>query len=113
MPRYLYKPVQELDFYVEWSTIVEAVVGWGTKESFRNEDPDFYAEERFERADRTGTSAIFGNASWDDDREEIFMQRGFIKRSQLKTLCDLLEQGHMQDDEEDAEINALLEPLDC
>jgi hypothetical protein len=59
MPTYIIKPSRDEDFYVWWSTVVDAPIWWG---------PRHYAPlgndarpERFARADERGTSA-----NWDD-----------------------------------------------
>lgn len=58
MPTYIIKPERETDLYVWWSTIVDAPVGWGDRADALAHGT---AEDRLERADRTGTSANWTN----------------------------------------------------
>lgn len=62
MPRYILKPEQESNFYVEWSTIVDAPLSWGAIE-----DLDIaISPEIKERIDLTGTSSAHGVDGWDE-----------------------------------------------
>lgn len=63
MPDYLIKPDPGADFYVCWSTVVDAPEYWGTKGELQKDvRPDGkWAEERFARADDNGTSANWDN----------------------------------------------------
>jgi hypothetical protein len=66
MPRYLIKPDPGRDLYVEWSTIVDAPIGHGTRAEWLGEGAD---PTRLDRADRTGTSAYrpLDIGAWDDE----------------------------------------------
>lgn len=63
MPRFIIKPERDVDFYVDWSTIVDAPCEWGPAAAFTEPIP----ADRLARADETGTSCrdprFFG---WDD-----------------------------------------------
>ncbi|MFE9099867.1 hypothetical protein [Actinomadura geliboluensis] len=65
MPYYILKPDPDRDLYVEWSTIVDAPVGHGTRAEWVAEG---IAPARLDRADRTGTSAYrpLAVGAWDD-----------------------------------------------
>lgn len=97
MPRIILKATPDQDFYVEWSTIVEAPVFAGIRERMlehlREDNPDIQsnpiakAEARLRRADETGTSAA-GPYSWfgawdEDDNGLIVEQRGVLPRHRL------------------------------
>ena len=109
MPSYVVKCDPNRDEYVYWSDIVEAPHLIGTRSEVRaylarigeaGEDP----AARFERADRTGTSALPGFYDWSDEGF-IVEQRGFLPRSRL---ADFARQ-QMADDQARYD---LLEPFD-
>lgn len=62
MPRYILKPEQDHDFYVEWSTIVDSPLSWGTFDDLQM----VVAPEIKERIDTTGTSSFHGVDGWDE-----------------------------------------------
>lgn len=67
MPTFIVKADPDKDLYVEWSTIVDAPIQWGTAEELS------IPEDRKERADLNGTSMRdddwFG---WDDEEFIIY-----------------------------------------
>lgn len=67
MPSYIVKADKDTDLYVIWSTIVDSPLSWGQAEDFPEENP-----ERFERANRTGSSSFDGFFNWDD--EEFYLR---------------------------------------
>lgn len=69
MPSYVIKPNPDEDRYVMWSTVVDN--GWilGTREQALRE-PDV-TEERLDRADANGTSALDQDYGWDE--KEIYV----------------------------------------
>lgn len=67
MPSYLLKIKPESQHYVLYSTIVDSVTAYGTKEDFQRDYPEDYPDERFERADSTGTSCKLGWYGYDDE----------------------------------------------
>lgn len=92
MPRHIIKPERDVDFYVEYSTIVDCPVGWGSREDFlkKREVQPSQQRERLERADETGTSSHLGIHAWKD--EEIWLcnvadDDRVIKRSDLRAFC--------------------------
>lgn len=93
MPTYILKASPDEDLYVEWSTIVDCPVGWGTRKETHAYDPNTNTEERLDRADKDGTSALWGNPpafGWDDEEFVVYSgldTPGTIKRSDLKEFC--------------------------
>lgn len=87
LPRSIVKPEKDKDFYVEWSTVVDAPTFYGTRadiiEHSKESDWRHIAEERLERADATGTSARWYKASWEDDEIYILEQTGTFPRSKM------------------------------
>ena len=55
MPTYIIKPSRDEDFYVWWSTVVDAPIGWGPRDYVPLDNEG--SPERFARADERGTSA--------------------------------------------------------
>ena len=99
--------------YVAWSDNVEAPTVWGDQaevaEALREWFPngeDSGAQERFDRADRHGTSALYRNGlgHWGD--EWIYKQAGIVNRPTLRAMLERYER-----DGEDANVLDLLEPL--
>lgn len=63
MGRYIMKADKDHDLYVEWSTVVDAPVGWGPAASFSSLDVG-----RKARCDETGTSMHDPQwGGWEDD----------------------------------------------
>lgn len=105
MPGFIIKPKPDEDFYVRYSTVVDSVTNWGSREeltrSLRTGEAD---PARFDRADEHGTSALDFDPpylGWHDT--EIQIREGvqdptepdtgdvpwsYIKRSDLRALCD-------------------------
>lgn len=69
MPRTIIKLAPDEDWYVVWSTIVDAPTYWGTRAELEARPGAHALPERFDRADATGTSAQWGITpepySWD------------------------------------------------
>lgn len=115
MPTIIVKPERETDFYVAWSSMVEAPTCWGPREYVAREmacwdGPEAAAPERFDRADQTGTSARYpsGDApegGW-DDRGFIYQQQGWLPRARLTALCERLGA------DERADVSDLLDPFE-
>ena len=125
MGRIVMKEAPDVDFYVEWSSVVEAPTFGGTRvetlehlaresDPWLREDAPHHPEQRLRRADKTGTSSQWVKAAglsspeegaWDDDGL-IYMQRGIAPRANIFTLTRrLLEQA-------DADVTDLLVPFD-
>lgn len=105
MGRYIIKPERDVNFYVEWSTVVDAPTAYGTRKQFlKYLDKD--GPKRMERADRLGTSAIAPFVHHWDDSGMIYEQQGWLKRENLRALCDRLIQ------DENADVSDLLTPFE-
>lgn len=92
MPTYLLKATQDTedsadDFYVGWSTVVDAPVSWGTYQEYLNENPE--NAERLERARRTGTSAYSkqNTGAFGDPLLVMNPEPGILQRADLKAYC--------------------------
>jgi hypothetical protein len=82
MGRALLKPKKDENFYVEWSSIVEAPVKWGTRRMFTSD----WNERELARVDEHGTSTGWYDG-WDDpDPGLMYEQRGRVKLEDLKDL---------------------------
>lgn len=57
MPSYIVKASRDEDWYVKWSTIVDAPCGHGTRAQLERMYPGVATPDRFQRADERGTSA--------------------------------------------------------
>lgn len=109
MPSFIVKPVADEDFYVTWSTIVDAPTGYGSRaELAESLGPQEGAPERFERADEFGTSmmdpALAGDRQWFGWHDKAFMLREWpipnarhdkgiyeVPRENLRALCERYE----------------------
>lgn len=108
MPSFLLKADPETDWYCLWSTIVDGPTYWGTRHELVREhyDPKQVALERFERADKNGTSArmpdIPESEQWFGWNDEEFVlgdcgpdyQEGgswSLPRSNLRAFCETLD----------------------
>lgn len=92
MPRYILKSEQESNFYVEWSTIVDGPLSWG---SFEDLDVAVTPEIK-ERIDLTGTSSAHGVDGWDEPAllvRELGTTRASweLPRASLKSFLEDLE----------------------
>lgn len=119
----IYKEAPDADYYIVWSSEVEAPIFGGTREDtlphlFYLDDrkPDrihewdeSHPERRLTRADQTGTSALWGNprdGSWDDKGGETYRQRGTVSRADLFVLTRRLGE------DEKADVSDLIEPFE-
>lgn len=115
MPSFIIKPKRDEDFYVEWSTVVDAPTFWGDREAMSNRfisRPQAGDDgKRMERADAKGSSCAGDIADWYtfDDRTFIWAQMGILDRDDLKPACDLMDAGHQYDG---PEIAKLLTPFE-
>jgi hypothetical protein len=108
MPSFLVKASPDEDWYCMWSTIVDAPTSWGTRTDLVRAayDAREVASERFDRADKNGTSArIPGTADADQwygwtDGPFILMEAGpdyreggcwLLPRENLRAFCEALE----------------------
>lgn len=106
MPRYIVKPRPSEDFYVIYSTVVDAPVVWGTREDMlTDEDTD---ESRMNRTDTYGSSTLWPSTQnpymgWNSQqhfqiREGIhpdYLPDGawacYVDRDNLRALCETAE----------------------
>lgn len=127
MPTFVYKEAPDVDFYIGWSTVVEAPVFAGTRtevlerltqqsDPWLREDAPHHPEQRMKRCDETGTTAMTGfttaegktypaDGAW-DDTGEIYEQRGTVKRADLFVLA------RRQAEDENADVSDLIEPFE-
>jgi hypothetical protein len=117
MPSYIIKPERDRDFYVYWSTVVEAPVAFGDREYILSylraeleRDSATSPQGRLRRADETGSSALWPSPSdpaygWDDN-ELIYQQQGTLRRDRLPELCKRLT------GDDHADVSDLLTPFE-
>jgi hypothetical protein len=127
MPTIVMKEAPDVDFYIGWSSVVEAPVWGGDREStltllrqesdpYLRDDAPHHPERRLERADETGTSAMWvttagmrdkypEEGSW-EDASTIYMQRGLVSRANMFVLTRRI----LEDD--DADVTDLLTPFE-
>lgn len=101
------KPDRNQDFYVNWSTVVEAPLDWGDRAEMLDVLSDEWRREhgshipmagisaphpRLLRADVNGSSSFLGEFDWSEE-QVIYMQRGWLARKDLPRACELLEAG--------------------
>ena len=118
----IYKEAPEVDYYVEWSSIVEAPTFGGAREEMLaylwetdRRKPEYvmeidpsHPETRLKRVDEYGTSALWGNprdGGWGTSGE-IYMQQGFVSRANLFVLTRRLGE------DENADVTDLVEPFE-
>lgn len=90
MPSYIVKPERDVDFYFEWSTIVDCPDAWGTRAELEASHHVPTSPERFERADTTGTSSLDGFFDWDDTEfvvREIGPETFVVDRANMRAFC--------------------------
>lgn len=100
MPHFILKPEPDSDQYVLWSTITEVPYYVGsramckTKLLLWGDGPDAAADERFDRADKTGTSSVDGLDGWDEGQTTgsvIVEQKGFVQLKDLPEVYRCIE----------------------
>jgi hypothetical protein len=117
------KESPDADYYIAWSSIVEAPLFGGTRaetlaylwetdqrkpEYVMEIDPS-HPETRLKRVDECGTSALWGNplsGSWEDEGGEVYEQRGGCSRANLFVLTRRLGE------DAGADVTDLLTPFD-
>ncbi|MFC4128889.1 hypothetical protein [Nocardia rhizosphaerae] len=95
------KPVRDEDFYVVYSSIVDAPIGCGTRAELLA-TYEHAAADRLDRADETGTSSKLGWYGWDE--QSITVREGFrpdaypanawaaiVARTDLRKLCESVD----------------------
>ena len=102
MGRKLIKPDASVDFYVEWSSIVEHPIRWGKRKKMVKWN---WSDKHLQDADTHG-STWPGKKRWD-----IYYQEGILYWKDLPAVIDIYESG--KDVElDDPRILALLEPFE-
>lgn len=115
MPKFLVKPVKDDDFYVEYSTVVDAPVGWGNREYYLSQG---VSERGMSRIDEHGTIAQWTYTdnegverhpydysdqefyidafTWEGVPEEYLEMRSTVRREDLKALIlDMDKDGYV------------------
>jgi len=95
------KPLRDDDFYVVYSSVVDAPIQFGTRAELEA-TYEFAAPVRFERADEHGTSSFHRWHGWDD--KVISVRGGFrpgaypanawcatVAREDLRALCESVD----------------------
>lgn len=115
MGRIIIKPSRDEDFYIEWSSVVEAPTAFGSRDemlAYLEDD----GVDRLSRAYETGTSAMFRCVSagregalycgFDDPGAFIYKQEGMLSRDRLRPLCERLR------DDPKADVSDLLDAFE-
>lgn len=115
MPNFIVKPVTAEDFYVAWSTIVDAPTAFGSREELAGLlRGDESKPERFDRADEYGTSMqdpeLPRDHQWFGWHDEAFMLREWpipnarydegtyeVPRENVRALCERYPDGDPTD----------------
>lgn len=102
------KPKADEDFYILYSSFVDSPVAFGSRAEFEEDEywDDFIGEvsaERFERADKFGTSAQWGSPAHGWHETELMVREGIVdptrgenvayglvKREDLRKFCESL-----------------------
>lgn len=102
--------VADRDLYVEWSTVVDDVITWGTRSELKDVGIDV---ERLDRAEKYGSSSHIGAGQWDSDGL-VVAQRGWLPRGRLGAYLDVRQLQYIEDkfDDDDPRILVLLDELD-
>lgn len=122
MPAHVMKEAPDINFYVEWSSVVEAPTFGGTRDEMfahlrtKPHAADNTPEMRLDRCDKTGTTSLWvGEAgmldryaeegAWNDGAF-IYAQQGLVARRDVFVLTRrLLADG-------DADVSDLLRPFE-
>lgn len=127
MPTFYYKEAPDVEYFVGWSSVVDAQTFTGNREEmlahlrsqadpYLSEDAPHHPDRRMERLDRTGTTSMWvehegmldrfpEEGSWEDDNY-IYLQQGVLTRENLFKLC------HRRDEDPEADVSDLLAPFD-
>lgn len=124
MGRCYIKIDKDHDAYAEWSSVVDSVVAYGTREDMIKSNLEWYGRsnettclQALDRADEHGTSARDGGpghlstGAWDDE-ELLIMEGGgpgHLKRADLQRYCELTCIGDVEPDW--AEVAKLITPF--
>ena len=108
MPRFIIKPKRDVDFYVDWSEIVDAPCVWGDRAEMLREGTN---PARLDRCDLKGSSCAGDIADWytwdrDKYRSVIYEQRGALAIDDMQALCDRIAAN------QNADVSDLLTPFE-
>lgn len=120
MPKYLIKPKRDVDFYIDWSTIVDDALAWSDRKGMLEMG---YEEERLDRCDQKGTSAYFFAVGWEGENGEdgeVWRQEGFLLYENMQEFFELAEKFYAIEgdvcnipvDDIHPDLLRLLEPLE-
>lgn len=98
MPSFIVKPNPDRDFYVRWSEVVDEVTACGSRaeltEYLTKFKPYWEADpERFDRADKTGTSsAAPAEYGWEHNKFFLgqYEEYRFVRREDLEAYADAI-----------------------
>jgi len=116
MPKYLLKPNPNSDFYLDWSTVSDDALAWGSREFMLEQG---YEERRLEDCDERGTSAHWFRV--DPEEGEVWVGCGWLPYSKMEeffgTIAESYPDGEELPDsytilEEHPELRDLLEEID-
>lgn len=101
MGHWIIKPVRDEDFYVVYSSVVDAPIQFGTRAQLEA-SYKHAAADRFARADERGTSNLDGWDGWDE--QTITVREGFrpgayppnawcatVARTDLRRFCESVD----------------------
>lgn len=92
MPTMILKPTPKSEKYVLWSSVVDAPVGYGTREALQSGPMGYdYTDDRFERAEQTGTSLRDGAYGWNSKYRSVIVSELGTKRKFYLLDLDNLE----------------------
>lgn len=123
MPTYILKVSPEKDLYIGWSSVTDSIHFWGTREEVIEREIDeakrradeivraarSEAEQRLDRADETGTSALWGNPPVYGFQSEglVWQNSGVLPRERIEEML-----GTYNDSIGDFEGEHLLKPFE-
>ena len=137
MGTFIYKEAPDVDYYVGWSSVVDAPVWTGNRaetlaylrrdsDPYLRDDAPHHPERRLERADATGTTSLWvtrasaesaefaahgyaEDGSWEDD-SFIYQQQGTLTRANLFVLAHRLDTADVG--MSDVDVSDLLCPFE-
>lgn len=102
MPTYILKVAPEKDLYIGWSTVTDSIHFWGTREEIIEREIDeaqrradeivktarTEVEQRLDRADETGTTALWGTppAYGFQSGQMIWQGQGYLPRERIEEM---------------------------
>lgn len=108
MTYYLIKPNEDEDLYVLMDSVTDTVAMWGKRRQFikaakKKKYQRLYLgnqiQDRLDRADRMSCDSRVLAWSWENDQEVGWRGIGWIARSEMKYVIQLLDKGVSMDSE--------------